>query len=159
MGAEATRPPGEKVRPSEAQRGAGATLPGSPSRGAASRPRPHRDRTPTRCGAPRRPPPGCTAAPAVCPRQTPCPRRCLRFPSGAAEPLGSPWPAWVKRVGFGTLRRRRARRHSFGWQTVSAEGQKTLTCADKTKLQRYGTDWGKSLSRKKIEPETLLSPA
>lgn len=57
-------------------------------------------------------------------------------------------------VEFGTLRKPRGRRHSFGRPTVSAEGQKTLTCAETTKLQRYGTNWGKSLSSKETVPET-----
>lgn len=57
--------------------GRGATLQGAAP---AARPRPRRARTPTPAVAPRCPPPGCSAAPAACPRPSLCPRHCSRFP-------------------------------------------------------------------------------
>lgn len=93
--------PGRAEGPGEEAARLDPRRPGRPSRAtprrAARPPRPRRARTPTRSGAPRRSPHGCTAAPAACPRPRPCPHRCPRYPSSADEPLGSPWHAWGKR--------------------------------------------------------------
>ena len=93
--------PGRAEGPAEEAARLDPRRPGRPSRTtprrAARPPRPRRARTPTRSGAPRRSLHGCTAAPAACPRPRPYPRRCPRSPSGADEPLGSPWHAWKKR--------------------------------------------------------------
>ena len=130
---EAVGPPGGKAGPGAAPHRPGETLPPQPRaarRPATPPPRPHTysGRGPalpaSRLHSSSR---SLSAAEAVSPPLPPLPFRRCRAPRLARARVG-------KKVELGALRRRRARRHSLWLATVSAEGQKTSTCADTTKL-------------------------